>query len=84
MSGDGRSIPTGVKYLRPRWRPSSPDSHRLIGGTDVCHLDVPALSKPIWTDFKNEDAVLFGRRNNSTRKVPDGEDDQFIAERLEI
>jgi len=42
------------------------------------------LSKPIWTDFKNEDAVLFGRRNNSTRKVPDGEDDQFIAERLEI
>lgn len=44
--------------------------------------DIPASSKPIWTKFKKKDAVLFERRNNSTREVPPDEVDGFIAERF--
>lgn len=54
----------------------------VINGIEVCRLDVPASSKPIWTRFKKQDAVLFVRRNNSTRQVPADEVDQFLAERF--
>jgi len=54
----------------------------VVDGVEVCRLDVPASSKPIWTRFKNAEAVLFERRNNSTRRVPDDEVDQFISERF--
>lgn len=54
----------------------------LIDGTEVCRVDVPASSKPIWTHFKKQDPALYERRNNSTRKVPAAEVDQFIAERF--
>ena len=53
----------------------------VVDGMEVCRLDVPASSKPIWTTF-NTEAVLFERRNNSTRQVPGDEIDQFIAERF--
>jgi type I restriction enzyme R subunit len=55
----------------------------VINGIDICRLDVPASSKPIWTRFKKQDAVLFVRRNNSTRQVPADDVDQFLAERFD-
>ncbi len=55
----------------------------VINRIEVCRLDVPASSKPIWTGFKKQDAVLFVRRNNSTRQVPADEVDQFLAERFD-
>ena len=55
----------------------------LINGIEVCRLDVPASSRPIWTRLKKQDAVLFVRRNNSTRQVPADEVDQFLAERFD-
>ena len=55
----------------------------VINGIEVCRLDVPASSKPIWTRFKKQDAVLFVRRNNSTRQVPADEVDQFLTERFD-
>lgn len=55
----------------------------VINGIEVCRLDVPASSKPIWTRFKKQDAALFVRRNNSTRQVPADEVDQFLAERFD-
>jgi type I restriction enzyme R subunit len=54
----------------------------VIAGTEVCRVDVPASSRPIWTKFKRKDAVLFERRNNSTREVPASDIDQFINERF--
>lgn len=52
----------------------------VIDSVEVCRLDVPASSKPIWTTFKKKDAILFERRNNSTRAVPTAEVDQFIIQ----
>ncbi len=54
----------------------------VIDGVQVCRLDVPASSRPIWTTFKKKERVLFERRNNSTREVPPDEVDTFIAERF--
>ena len=56
----------------------------IIEGIEVCRLDVPASSKPIWAKFKKKDDVIFERRNNSTREVPPDEVDQFIAERFPV
>ena len=53
-----------------------------VGGVDVCRVDVPASSRPIWTRFKKKDRVLFERRNNSTREVPADEVEGFIRERF--
>ena len=55
----------------------------VIAGRDVCRLDVPASSRPIWAKGKDGD-VLFERRNNSTRVVPAAEVDSFIAERFAV
>lgn len=54
----------------------------VIEGVEVCRVDVPASSKPIWTTFKGRESVLFERRNNSTREVPADEVEQFLAERF--
>lgn len=54
----------------------------VIEGVEVCRLDVPASSRPIWTKFKKQEAVLFERRNNSTREVPAEELAQFLADRF--
>ncbi|MDP8949254.1 MAG: hypothetical protein M3N00_03285, partial [Actinomycetota bacterium] len=53
----------------------------VVVGRDVCRLDVPASSRPIWAKGKDGD-VLYERRNNSTRVVPATEIDVFIAERF--
>jgi type I restriction enzyme R subunit len=53
----------------------------LVEGHEVCRVDVPASSRPIWTT-KGQDRVLFERRNNSTRAVPADELEVFLAERF--
>jgi len=53
----------------------------VVDGHDVCRLDVPASSRPIWTTKDNE-PVLYERRNNSTRAVPTDDVDSFIANRF--
>ena len=53
----------------------------IVSGYDVCRLDVPASSKPIWAT-KGDEMVLYERRNNSTRAVPADELDQFKVARF--
>ena len=53
----------------------------IVSGYDVCRLDVPASSKPIWAT-KGDEMVLYERRSNSTRAVPADELDQFKVERF--
>ena len=53
-----------------------------VQGHDVCRVDVPASSRPIWVKNKKGSDALFQRRNNSTREVPAGEVHAFIAERF--
>ena len=53
----------------------------VVDGHDVCQLDVPASSRPIWTTKGNE-PVLYGWRSNSTRAVPADDVDSFIANRF--
>ena len=63
-------------------------AHRLtiridqIMDRDVCRIDVPASSRPIWVKAKGTSDVLYQRRNNSTRRVPSTEVEHFIAERF--
>ena len=63
-------------------------AHRLtiridqVNDRDVCRIDVPASSRPIWVKAKGASNVLYQRRNNSTRQVPPAEVKQFIAERF--
>ena len=54
----------------------------VVDGHDVCRVDVPAASEPLWSNFKGTDK-LFVRRNNSTRAVPDDHVDQFVVTRFE-
>jgi type I restriction enzyme R subunit len=62
-------------------------AHRLdiridvINGRDVCRLDVPASSRPIWAKSKQGD-VLYERRNNSSRAIPESEVRAFLRERF--
>ena len=53
-----------------------------VNGHDVCRIDVPASSRPIWVKNKNGPDTLYQRRNNSTRSVPSAEVRKFIAERF--
>ena len=53
-----------------------------IDGHDVCRIDVPASSRPIWVKTKNGPNTLYQRRNNSTREVPADDADTFITERF--
>ena len=63
-------------------------AHRLtiridqIADQDICRIDVPASSRPIWVTNPNGDTTLYQRRNNSTRQVPPAEAKQFITERF--
>ena len=49
---------------------------------DVCRVDVPASSRPIWVTNKHGARTLYQRRNNLTRAVPADEVDSFITERF--
>ncbi len=53
----------------------------IVNGRELCRLDVPAASRPIWAKGKERD-VLYERRNNSTRIVPQDEVDRFLVERF--
>ena len=52
-----------------------------VNDHDICRIDVPASSRPIWVKNKNGSDTLYQRRNNSTRPVPPDEEEAFIAER---
>jgi type I restriction enzyme R subunit len=56
-------------------------STEQVEGHDVCRVNVPRATEPMWSTFKDNEK-LFVRRNNSTRAVPDGEIETFIAERF--
>lgn len=62
-------------------------AHRLqirievIDGRELCRIDVPASSRPIWAKGKDGD-VLYERRNNSTRVVPADEVEAFLTDRF--
>ena len=53
-----------------------------VNRQDVCRVNVPASSRPIWVKNKNGTHTLYQRRNNSTREVPDHQVEAFIAERF--
>jgi type I restriction enzyme R subunit len=54
----------------------------VVNGQDVCRIDVPASSRPIWAKTSETEPVLYERRNNSTRAVPADELAAFLAERF--
>ncbi len=53
-----------------------------IDHRDICRIDVPASSRPIWVKSKDGSNILYQRRNNSTRQVPPTEVETFIVERF--
>ena len=53
-----------------------------VNRRDVCRIDVPASSRPIWVQGKSGARTLYQRRNNSTRAVPADGVDAFVAERF--
>ena len=53
-----------------------------VNGHDLCRIDVPSSSRPIWVKNKGNDDILYQRRNNSTRQVPPTEVEAFVAERF--
>ena len=53
-----------------------------VNSHDICRIDVPASSRPIWVKNKKGADALYQRRNNSTREVPAAEVDAFISERF--
>ena len=63
-------------------------AHRLtiridqVNHRDVCRIDIPASSRPIWVKAKDGSDILYQRRNNSTRPVPPAEVQQFTIDRF--
>ena len=55
-----------------------------INGHDICRIDIPASSRPIWAKNPKSADTLHQRRNNSTRAVPADEVETFLAERFGI
>ena len=53
-----------------------------VNGHDICRIDVPASSRPIWVKNPNGDDTLYQRRNNSTRQVPTNEIKPFLTDRF--
>ena len=51
------------------------------GGHEVCRLDVARSSEPVWAKTSKDDRVFFVRMNNSTRAMPDGDLDSYVADR---
>lgn len=54
----------------------------VIDGKEVCRVDVPASSRPIWIRFEEQNTVLFVRRNNSTIPYPAAELDKYLTDRF--
>ena len=53
-----------------------------VNGHDVCRIDIPASSRPIWVKNPKGSDTLYQRRNNSTRAVPAEEAGAFVADRF--
>ena len=53
-----------------------------VNSHDICRIDIPASSRPIWVKTKKGADALYQRRNNSTREVPAAGVEAFIAERF--
>ena len=53
----------------------------LHDGHEICRLDVARSSRPVWAKTSKEERVFFVRMNNSTRPLPEGELDSYIADR---
>ena len=53
----------------------------LHDGKDICRLDVARSSQPVWAVTSQKERVFFVRMNNSTRELPEGELDKYMADR---
>ena len=53
----------------------------LHEGKEICRLDVARSSQPVWANTSQKERVFFVRMNNSTRELPDGELDDYLADR---
>jgi type I restriction enzyme R subunit len=48
-------------------------------GREVCRVDVAKNGGPVWAKTSKAAGIFFARFNNSTRMVPDGEIERYIA-----
>lgn len=53
-----------------------------VDGHDVCRVNTPAATEPLWVSYKGEEK-LFVRRNNSTRAVGDNDVESYLKQRFE-
>jgi type I restriction enzyme R subunit len=50
-------------------------------GQEICRLDVARSSQPVWAVTSKKARIFCVRMNNSTRELPDGELDAYLADR---
>ncbi len=53
----------------------------VLAGVELCRLDVAPSSQPTWAKTSTEPRVFFVRMNNSSRAMPDGELEAYMADR---
>ena len=53
-----------------------------VNGHDICRIDIPASSRPIWVKNPKVADTLYQRRNNSTRAIPADEIEAFLKDRF--
>ena len=53
-----------------------------INGHDICRIDIPASSRPIWVKNPKVADTLYQRRNNSTHPIPADEVEAFLTDRF--
>ena len=51
----------------------------IVDDHDVCRVNVPKATEPMWVSYKGDDK-LFVRRNNSTRPVPPNNVDRYVED----
>jgi type I restriction enzyme, R subunit len=50
-------------------------------GKDICRMDVARSSQPVWASTSQKQRVFFVRMNNSTRELPHGDLESYLADR---
>ena len=53
----------------------------VYSGFDLCRLDVPRSSRPVWAKTSQGDRIFFVRMNNSSRVMPDSELGAYLSDR---
>ena len=53
-----------------------------VNDHDICRIDIPASSRPIWVKNPSGEDILYQRRNYSTRQVPTHEIKPFLTDRF--